>query len=332
MRLGVAGSGFIVTILARTLKDLDNVCPVAMWTMPNDTEAAGKLAQNMGIGRIYADYDEFLSDPEIDVVYVGIINSKHHEFAKRALLAGKPVILEKPFTCSYAEAKELAALARERNLMLIEAVSFLYSPNYRLFKQAVDSLKGIKMVDCRYIQYSSRYDSYLDGKVLPAFNPQLAGGALYDINIYNLNLVVGLFGRPQSCHYHANIGFNGIDTSGVAILDYGDFKAVCIGGKDAQNTAETVITARNGSVTLDGAANVFVSFSQNIDGVKQDFCDRKYATHMVYEFREFERIFRENDLEAVNRALDYSLEVMRIADQLRKEAGICFPCDITEEL
>lgn len=56
---------------------------------------------------------------------------------------------------------------------------------------------------------------------------------MLDINVYNLHLVVGMFGRPDSYHYMPNI-MNNVDTSGILVLNYPTFKAVCIGAKDCR--------------------------------------------------------------------------------------------------
>ena len=72
------------------------------------------------------------------------------------------------------------------------------------------------MVQCNYSRISSRYRQYEQGIVLPAFDPACSGGCLYDINLYNLHFVTGLFGRPEEVDYYANLGFNGVDTSGTA--------------------------------------------------------------------------------------------------------------------
>ncbi|MBR2684536.1 MAG: hypothetical protein IKE59_00575 [Erysipelotrichaceae bacterium] len=165
---------------------------------------------------------------------------------------------------------------------------------------------------------------------MPAFSRELRGGALYDINIYNLHLVIGLYGMPNKVSYWANTGFNGIDTSGVAILDYGDWKAVCIGAKDARNSAETILTGQNGILKLNGPPNLFTSFQYEIDGKKGEYSDTTFSTHMVYEFREFERMYREDDWETIVKCMNHTLSVMRVAEALRKDAGIVFPCDEKE--
>lgn len=327
MRIGMVGNGMVVRLCLEALKEIPCISAAALWTLPEERGAGEATAKTYGIDRIYTDYDRFLEDDAVEVVYIGVINAKHYEFAKKALLRGKPVICEKPFACSYGQAKALADIAREMRLMLVEAVSFLYMPNFIYFQEQVKRLKGIKLVRCNYSQYSSRYDRYLKGEVLPVFSPEQAGGALYDINIYNLHLAAALFGPPREVEYRANIGFNGIDTSGIAIMKYQDFIVECCGAKDCTGPSEAVVLGANGYVRLNGAPNVFSEVITSINGIQGCYHENVCKSHMVYELLEFERVFREGDLAAADRYLDHTLTVMDIAEKCRKCIHLEFLCD-----
>jgi len=74
--------------------------------------------------------DKAVKDENIDTVYLGIINSMHYEYCKKALESGKNVICEKPFTSNIRELKELIDLAKSKNLFLFEAITMIYSPNF----------------------------------------------------------------------------------------------------------------------------------------------------------------------------------------------------------
>ena len=327
MKIGIVGNGLIARLCLEAMKEISCVCVAAMWTLPEARAAAKTMADTYGIPEIYTDYDRFLEDDSVEVVYIGIINLKHYEFARRALLSGKPVICEKPFTCNYTQAKMLADIAKERNLMLVEAVSFLYSPNFAYFKKQVGRLHGIRLVRCNYSQYSSRYDRYVKGEVLPVFSPEMAGGALYDINIYNINLAVALFGLPEEIEYRANLGFNGIDTSGIIVMQYHDFIVECCGAKDSASPGEAVVQAANGYVRLNGAPNIFPEVITAIDGEETYYNKNSHKSHMVYELLEFERIYRQHDLAAARGYLEQTLMVMEVAEKCRKCIHLNFLCD-----
>ena len=330
MKLAILGTGFIVKEGAlRALKEVPEIETVAIFALPRSREKAELLAKEHNIPKVYTDYDELLADSEIDFVYVGLINSVHYEYTKRALLAGKNVIVEKPFASTAAEVEELRGLALQKNLYVFEAVTLLYMPNFAAIKEMLPKIGRIRAVTANYSQYSSRYDKYLQCEVLPAFNPQFSGGALYDINIYNLNLIVGLFGAPAEVNYTANIGFNGIDTSGILILKYDDFIATALGAKDSESPCFALIQGEKGWIKIFGAPNELKSFEIYLreTGITTKFELNRHEFRMVHEFKEFARIYHAKDFDKMKKGLDISLATIRVAETARKQVGIIFGCD-----
>lgn len=330
MKLAILGTGFIVREGALpALKEVPSVEAEAIFARPQSQEKAEELARSYHISKVYTDYEALLADPEIDFVYVGLVNSVHYEYTKKALLAGKNVILEKPFASTAAEVQELRDLALARHLYLFEAVTILHLPNFAAIRERLPQLGTIKAVTANYSQYSSRYDRYLQGEVLPAFDPQSSGGALYDINIYNLNFIIGLFGAPQSVHYTANIGFNGIDTSGCVTMQYPGFFALAIGAKDTESPGYITIQGEKGWLRVLGSPNALKAFEFHLrgSGKTEHFELNRYDHRMVHEFEDFARIYQEQDYASMAAGLDTSLAVMETAEKARKQAGIVFACD-----
>ena len=330
MKLAILGTGFIVKEGAlKALQEVPEIETTAIFALPRSKDKAQTLAKEYSIPKVFTDYDELLADPEIDFVYVGLTNSVHYDYTKRALLAGKNVIVEKPFASTVAEVKELCELALQKNLYMFEAVTLLYLPNFAAIKKELPKLGKIRAVTANYSQYSSRYDKYLQGEVLPVFNPELSGGALYDINIYNLNLIVGLFGAPVQVNYTANIGFNGIDTSGVLTLTYPDFFATALGAKDSESPSFVMIQGEKGWIKVSGAPNELNCFELCLrkTGITTKFELNVYNHRMVHEFKEFAKIYNAKDFDRMRKGLDISLMTIQTAETARKQAGIIFACD-----
>lgn len=330
MKLAILGTGFIVKEgILKALKEVPEIEMSAIFALPRSKDKATAIANENPIPKIFTDYNELLADPDIDFVYVGLINSVHYDYTKRALLAGKNVIVEKPFASTAAEVKELCELALQKNLYVFEAVTSLYLPNFAAIKKELPKLGKICAVTANYSQYSSRYDKYLQGEVLPVFNPQLSGGALYDINIYNLNLIVGLFGAPVEVNYTANRGFNGIDTSGVLVLKYPDFFATALGAKDSESPGFVIIQGEKGWIKASGAPNELKSFELCLrgTGITTKFALNAYNHRMVHEFKEFAKIYHLKDFDRMRAGLNTSLITIQTAETARKQAGIFFPCD-----
>lgn len=321
MKLGIVGAGMIVKDFLTMTPLLPEIELKAITGTPHGIDNMEKLQMQYGIDRVYTDIDECLANEEIDTVYVAVPNHLHFAFAKKALEAGKNVICEKPFTLNLAELEELAELAQTKQLILLEAITNQYMMNYQKIKEAVPTLGEIKVIECNYSQYSSRYDAFKAGEVLPAFNPKFGGGALMDINIYNIHFVVGLLGAPTSVKYLANIEKD-IDTSGILILNYPDTKVVCIGAKDSTATIRSTIQGTKGSVIVNGATNVLDNFDIESKAGIENF-DFKQNSHRMYEeFKAFQRIIAEKDLKEVALRLQHSEEVLRVVEQALADAHI----------
>lgn len=204
---------------------------------------------------------------------------------------------------------------------MLEAITNQYMMNYQKIKEAVPTLGEIKVVECNYSQYSSRYDAFKAGEVLPTFNPKFGGGALMDINIYNIHFVVGLLDAPSSVKYLANIEKD-IDTSGILILNYPDTKVVCIGAKDSTATIRSTIQGTKGSVVVNGATNVLDNFDIESKAGIENF-DFKQNSHRMYEeFKAFQRIIAEKDLKEAALHLQHSEEVLRVVEQALADAHV----------
>lgn len=327
MRVGIVGTGMIVHHFLEMQREREEIQVTALVSRPESEEKIKALADTYGIPNVYTDYEHFLAEAPMDFVYIGVVNSLHYPYVKRALQMGRNVINEKPFTSTYGEALELAELAREKGLFLFEAVTLIHFPNYRWIREHVKELGNITMVRCNFSQYSSRYDRYKRGEVLPAFDPELSGGALYDINIYNIHFTAGLFGKPENILYCPRVGFNGIDTSGVAVLSYPGFTAALSGAKDSASPGYAVIQGEKGFIQVNGIPSELKELTVSINGENRTFSLQKDRHRMVDEMLEFDRIFREDDRDAAERLLEHSLTVMEIAQEARKSGGIHFRAD-----
>ena len=320
MKLGIAGNGGIVITALESLKNTD-IEVTALWC--RNAEKGMPLKEKYGIPALYTDYAEFLADGDFDTVYVGLINSLHYEYSKQALLAGKHVICEKPFTVTRAEAKELYMIALDRDVMLFEAIMSRYSANYAALQKNLHRVGAVKIVRSSYCQYSRRFDAYQEGKVLPAFDPKMAGGALMDINVYNLHFVTGLFGRPEKVTYYANKGFNGVDTSGVILLEYNGFIAVCTGAKDSFAENGAVIQGTKGTITMKSRPGIIRELTYtDLEGNTEVLDAAEEDNPMRQEFLVIRDMIGQMNTKKCREWLLQSLTVMQTIEDARTSAGI----------
>lgn len=319
MKLLIAGSGFIVHDWLTIAKDLKDTELEAIVTTARSEKVGQELATKYGIKHTYIDYDLALAESKADTVYVAVPNFLHYEFTKKALLAGKNVICEKPFTLNLAEFEELKKIALEKNLVLIEAITNIYLPNFKLIKEKLPELGNIRIITMNYSQYSHRYDNFKKGIIEPVFDPEKGGGALLDLNVYNIHLLVELFGLPKYVKYLANIQ-RGVDTSGILLLDYGDFKVSSIAAKDAGAPITSIIEGDEETIVINGATNSLPSFDIYQKYKKLNHFDVNDHPHRMYdEFVAFEKIIKQHDMDAVKDSLKHSEDVMKVIDSARKE-------------
>ncbi|MGX7131178.1 MULTISPECIES: Gfo/Idh/MocA family protein [Enterococcus] len=104
-----------------------------------ELERAEKMAKELEIPTAYGSYEELFQDSTIDIVYIATYNKTHYEICKQALLHGKHVLLEKPFTLKAQEAKELFHLAKEQHVFLMEAQKAVFLPVIQEVKKRIEN-------------------------------------------------------------------------------------------------------------------------------------------------------------------------------------------------
>ena len=326
MRLGIVGTGHIVQMVLPHLSSW-GVEVAAICGTPHSRDRLAEMADEYGIPERHTDYLGLVRSEAIDTVYVAVPNFLHLDVAMAALDAGKNVICEKPLASTAEEARRLASHARELGLFLWEAVVTTRQPNFRLVRdELLGRIGSVKVVTVNYSQYSSRYDAFRAGEVLPAFDPRKAGGAIMDLGLYTLAYTIGLFGEPSIAEYRPNVE-RGIDTSGVIDLDYPGFRAVNVCAKDCGAPCSVLIEGTDGYIRSDTPPNACGPVTLHLnDGAEETF-DRSLPVMWEGEFREFERQLAEGDLDECYRQLDESLVVSRVQNEVRVASGVLFPAD-----
>ena len=326
MKLGIIGSGMIVQEFLPSLIKLEGSEIVGIQGTKASLDKVEEICSKYEIPKFTDDFEE-LCKFEIDTVYIAVPNFLHFEFCKKALEKGLNVIVEKPITTNYREAKELAKLAKEKKLFLFEAITTLYMENYKKIKEWIAEIGDVKLVQSQYSQYSSRYDAFKNGEILPVFDPQKAGGALMDLGLYNLHYVLGLFGKPKDVKYYANIEKN-IDTSGVLMMQYENFNAMCVCAKDSEGERIGIIQGSEGKIVSGDAPGLVGKVTLKLyNGKTESFDDGFSKDRVVPEFTAFIQAINENNLEFCYKQLEKTLLVSEIQTKARIESGIKFPQD-----
>ena len=164
----------------------------------------------------WSDSDEMLSSKNVDVIYIATPIGIHFSLAQQAIKAGKHVWCEKPLTCSYTNTQTLVSLAEEKDKVLTESFMYLYHPQFQRVKKFIDDSEGIHSVICRFGIPA------LDN---PGFrnDPEMCGGALWDVATYTTSALLPLFpGQQVKVIFSEVLTKKGlkVDTEGRALLRF----------------------------------------------------------------------------------------------------------------
>lgn len=322
IKLGTIGSGFIVHNILEGVKITEGIALEAVYSR---TEEKGReLAAEYGAGKVYTNLEEFLCDGEVNFVYVASPNSMHYEQTKAALLHGKNVLCEKPMCPRREQVEELRALAREKDLILIDATPTAFLPNLHIIKEKLPEIGRIRLATASYCQYSSRYDKLLAGEVTNVFDPAFAGGCLQDINYYNVYLNVALFGKPEKAVYYPNICQTGVDTSGIAILQYPDFVSECTGAKDTWGENSVQIMGEKGYLYIEGGPQELSRIRVVTKEGESAYDLQGDPDRWIWEMRNMTKLLLAGEYETIQEGLQITADVIGTMEGMRREAGILF--------
>ena len=132
MKVGIIGAGAIAGTMAGTIREMD--CAQNYAVAARDYGRAAEFAQTYGFEKAYGSYEELVEDAGVELVYIATPHSHHYEHIKLCLNHGKHVLCEKSFTVNESQAREVLALAREKKLLLTEAIWTRYMPMRKTYK------------------------------------------------------------------------------------------------------------------------------------------------------------------------------------------------------
>ncbi len=321
MKLGTIGSGFIVIQFLDACKSVDGVDLIASYS--RTIAKANELVDSFNMLEAYDDYEKFIHSNSFDTIYIASPNSLHYQQAKDCLNANKNVILEKPFCSTDRESQEIIDLAKKKKLFLFEAMSINYMPNLDLLKSKLDTIGPLKWVELSMCQYSRKYDEFKRGEVPNVFNPAFSGGALMDLNIYHLHFVLNVLGDPQVINYYPVLANNGIDVSGLLMMDYGEFKVSALAAKNAKGKPSGIFHGEKGCIELNQGINGLASF--DIDGERFNIQEEK--NRLFYEIQTFQMIYKNKDFHSLENQFEVIQHRMELLTNARLSANVRFQAD-----
>ncbi|HUB76301.1 MAG TPA: Gfo/Idh/MocA family oxidoreductase [Solirubrobacteraceae bacterium] len=311
LRWGIVGTGGIAATFAGDLALGESGRVVAVGS--RSAAGAERFAAQHGVERAHASYEALVADPEVDVVYVATPHPWHHANTLLALDAGKPVLVEKPFTMNAAEARELVAAARERGLFLMEAMWTRFLPHVHAIRRllAQGALGEIVAVSADHGQW------FPDDPSHRLFAPELGGGALLDLGVYPVSFASMVLGPPQRIVALIEPAMTGVDGQTSMVFGYASgAQAQLTCTSFARTPTRATIVGREARIEIDGDFYAQTSFSLIArDGTLLERFDEKYTGRgLRHQADEVARCIAAGELESPLMALDESVSIMETID------------------
>lgn len=322
MKVAILGAGSIARTMASTIREMKDVDLYAI--AARDLSRAKTFAEEFGFARAYGSYEEMAADPSVGLVYIATPMSHHYAHAKLSLEHGKNVLCEKAFTVNAAQAEDLVKLAREKKLLLAEAIWTRYMPS----RQMIDDLLADGVIG-NPTSLTANLGFVLD--TVPRMKePSLAGGALLDLGVYPINFASMVFGTQVREITSACVkSEKGVDLSNSITLLYEDGKMAVL------HSSMISCTDRKGVVYGDkGYMEV-----HNINNC-EEICIFDADTKLVKRYEAPPRISGyEYEVQACKEAIEKGMtecpqmphseiiRIMRLMDQARAQWDMQFPCE-----
>jgi predicted dehydrogenase len=231
VNVAVVGLGFMgVTHLKAYQKTsgahIAAVCDAAR--KPDENGFLGGVGGNVGTDdgvkldmsstRHFADFNDLLADPNIDLIDICLPTAAHTKFSVAALKAGKHVICEKPLARTSDQAREIVEAAESASSFFMPAMCMRFWPGWDWLKSTIDTGTYGKVLAARFRRVSGppawSKGTYLKGSE--------SGGALLDLHIHDVDFIQHCFGRPKAVFAQGTTRISGAIDHVVAQYDFGN--------------------------------------------------------------------------------------------------------------
>ena len=318
LRWGLIGSGQIASAFADDLTLTDSGRVVAIGS--RSQESADRFADKFDIPNRHASYEALVADPAVEVVFVGPPPPRHYANALLALEAGKPVLVEKPFTMNADEARQLIDRARSKGLFLMEAMWTRCLPHIvEIGRLLADGALGdIVTVMADHGQFFPK------DPASRLFARELGGGVLLDCGVYPVSFASMVLGKPARVVALITPAFTGVDGQTSMLFGFASgAQAVLTCTSSARTPTRAAIVGTEARIEIDSffyAPSTFTLIRR--DGSATRFEPPHEGNGLHYEADEVARCLRAGLLESPLMPLDETLEIVETLDTVIAQAQI----------
>ncbi|MFV9425381.1 Gfo/Idh/MocA family protein [Microbacterium sp. S1037] len=287
-------------------------------------ESAREFAEQYDIPHAHGSYEELVSDPTVDIVYIATPHPGHVDNALLALDHGKHVLVEKPFTLNETEAAIIRDRAAEKGLLAMEAMWTRYLPHMVRIREIIaeGTLGEIRVVSADHTQKISTDPAHRLNAL------ELGGGALLDLGIYPISFAVDVLGLPESVSAVARLSDAASDAEVATLFVHpgGALSTTVSSSRGAgANTAQIVGT--DARIEIDRVWYTPTSFRVvSPDGdVLEEFTTEIEGRGMQFQAEAAERFVAAGVTSSDVLPIDETVAIMGVLDEVRRQIGVVYP-------
>ena len=315
----VLGTGVIANEMAAGLQKMGK----SLYAVGNRTHSKGvAFAGKYGIGKVYDTIDEMFTDENVDIIYITSPHDTHYGFMKKALENGKHLLVEKSITLNSQELDEMIALAKEKNLVLAEAMTIWHMPLYKELWRIVGSgeLGKVQMIT---VNFGSFKEYNMENRF---FNRNLAGGSMLDIGVYALSIVRSFMDEaPDSVVSQWRPAPTGVDEQATILLhnSAGQMATVAL-TMHSKQPKRAMISCEKGYIEIMEFPRADKAvITDAVTGARREVAAGETANALYYELTDMENAVTTGNADEMK--LRYSKDVMDIMTTLREDWGLVYP-------
>ena len=320
MKIGVLGTGKITDKVIPMLVQLEEIeCYAAA---SRTLEKAEAFCEKYGFQKAYGSYEELLSDPAVELVYVATPHSHHYPYMMMCLEHGKPVICEKPFTINADLARRIKETSQAKGIYAAEAMWTRYMPSRKIIRDLIDS--GI-IGEVRTLTANLFYHTEERERIR---NIALAGGALLDVGIYGINFALMSFGTEiEKIESSVQMTETGVDGMNNVTIFFKDGRtAIVTSGICSRSDRQGVFYGTKGYMIVQNINNPqSVAVYDSDDNLLKKVTVPEQINGYEYEFLEAVRCIGEGKTQSDSMPLDETIRVLDIMDGIRAQWGFRYP-------
>lgn len=321
MKWAVLGTGVIANEMAAAMKKKGgNIYAVGNRTY----QKAVAFAEKYGIGKVYNDMNEMFTDPEVDIIYITTPHNTHIDFMRKAIQNGKHILVEKSMTLNSRELDEAMSLAKEKGVVIGEAMTIYHMPIYKKLREILDSGK-LGKVNLITMNFGSFKDYDMSNRF---FNRELAGGAMLDIGVYALSFIRFFMSeKPDKLLSQVKSAPTGVDEqAGLLLMNSAGQMATVMLSLHSKQPKRGMISCENGYIEVMEYPRAWeASITYTDTGKTEVITAGDNSDALAYELADMESAVR-GGTDCMY--LDYTRDVMDMMTEFRYSWGFKYPEEV----